>query len=126
MNYAPHITNAVRAKLFRQGGFRAVLLTKVEAKGTLVYDHILIVAAEDTGKPVLCVAAERVRMPPHLRSGSHVLGLFPGDGHVNMGASDEWADLERFSEKALAVAETHLGLASGWEEQVDSAGTVAP
>ena len=40
--------------------------------------------------------------------GDVILGVFPGDGHLNLGDSDEWSDRERFVERALTIAREHL------------------
>lgn len=47
---------------------------------------------------------------------SHFLGMFTGAQHVNQGASNDWADLERFTTRALTEAVTCLGL-SGTPER---------
>lgn len=111
MSYMPWIEGGwvvVRREL---GGYRAVLLTEPESPGGITYAHVLLVTATDTGDVVLAVASEKMSVAG---PGSHVLGLFPGDSHVNLGARDEWADLETFREKALLVAAEHLGLSGTW------------
>jgi len=47
---------------------------------------------------------------------SHFLGLFPGEGHVNMGAADEWAELDSFAAKALEVIAGQFSLSKPPEE----------
>ena len=66
----------------------------------------------------LCVASEKNRLHGKSFAGdgtmdvgeSHFLGVFPGDGHLNLGSSNDWADLDRFTAKALEVARQHLGV----------------
>jgi hypothetical protein len=41
---------------------------------------------------------------------SYFLGAFEGDGHLNMGASDDWSDAKKFFPKALALAADHFGV----------------
>lgn len=61
----------------------------------------------------LCVASEmtaevrglRERHPELFPKGNHpFLGVFSGEIHYNLGASSDWADLEKFTFKALDVA----------------------
>jgi hypothetical protein len=77
----------------------------------VLYLYTLAVHPKDGGPAVLYVASEynksdRPEDPD--REGSHFLGLFPGDGHVNLGLSDDWADLEKFAARAVEVARQRL------------------
>ena len=47
---------------------------------------------------------------------SHFLGLFPGEGHVNLGAADEWADMDKFAAKALEIIAEQFSLPKPPEE----------
>jgi hypothetical protein len=80
--------------------------------GTIKVAHSLAVHASADGSPRLYVAAElnRSYAPDREGSASHFLGLYPGEGHANLGASNEWADLAAFEARALQVARDHLGL----------------
>jgi hypothetical protein len=42
--------------------------------------------------------------------GSHCLCVFDDRGHYNLGYSDEWADLERFTGTALTIAAKRLSV----------------
>ncbi len=110
MSYAPLIASAQPVRGYELGEYRAVLLGDVESAGMVRYAHILAVY-DPTGEPCLYVAAEVNGLAASLGGGSHFLGVFPGDAHLNLGASDEWADRERFARKALEVAKQHLGIA---------------
>jgi hypothetical protein len=64
-----------------------------------------------TGRPCFAVASEvnRVASPDSERS--HFLGVFPGEPqHINLGASHDWADIERFANKALEIIAEHFSL----------------
>jgi hypothetical protein len=111
MNYLPWTEGGVVVAERELGGYRAVLLTEPESPGGITYAHVLLVTAAGSDAPVLAVASEVMATPG---PGSHVLGLFPGDGHVNLGASDEWADLKAFDAEAHRVATGHLGLMGTW------------
>ena len=105
---------------FRLGPCTAELLTDLVSTGLVQYEHVLRVASPDTGETLLWVASERNASwdPSDVEGtlGSHFLGVFPGDGHRNLGASCDWADLERFTARALEVAREQLGIEEEAEE----------
>lgn len=113
MEYAPPISGGRLVRQHALSGFRADLLTDIRSHGLMQYEHVLTVLGAESDAPVIVVASERSVAGP--AGGSHVLGLFPGSGHVNFGESDEWADLETFEQAALGVAAEHLGLSGEWE-----------
>jgi hypothetical protein len=69
-----------------------------------------------TGRPCLAVAAEVNRMATPGSGRSHFLGLFPGEGHVNLGAADDWAEMDRFAAKALEIVAEQFSLSKPPEE----------
>ena len=111
MNYVPWTEGGVVVAERELGGFRAVLLTEVESPGGIKYAHMLLVTAAGADAPVLAVASEKMATGG---PGSHVLGLFPGNGHVNLGVNDEWADLRAFDVESHRIAAEHLGLSGVW------------
>ena len=111
MNYVPWTEGGVVVAERELGGFRTALLTEVESPGGIKYAHVLFVTTAGSDVPVLAVASERMATPGR---GSHALGLFPGNGHVNLGASDEWANLRAFDAEAHRVAAENLGLSGVW------------
>lgn len=92
------------------------MLTEVQSLGSVEYLYVMPVFKVPENTLCLCVAAEKNRM--HGRKlpgdgtfdpgGSHFLGLFPGQGHLNFGSSNDWADLDKFTAKALDLARGHL------------------
>lgn len=84
-----------------------ILYGNVKSAGRMQYEYLFVVYGKDDGKPVLIVSSERNMMP--FDGGSHVLGLFDGNGHANLGFSDDWSDLEKFFPKALEIVEKKLG-----------------
>jgi hypothetical protein len=70
-----------------------------------------------TGRPCFAVAAEVNRLASPDSGRSLFLGVFPGEPrHINLGASDDWADLEKFADKALEVIVEHFSLSKAPEE----------
>lgn len=111
MSYLPVVEGGRTVGLYEHSGFRAVLRTDLLSPGFITYAHVLFVTGLGSWEPVLAVASEVCAVSG---SGTHVLGLFPGNGHANLGMGDEWADLATFREKALDVAGEHLGLVGSW------------
>ena len=111
MEYEPLVSGGRTVGRYNLGGFRALLLTDVQSDGKITYEHVLFVMRSSALAPVLAVTSEVAAVGGH---GSHVLGLFPGNGHVNLGTRDEWANLSAFESKALDVAAQHLGLDGAW------------
>lgn len=110
MNYAPVIGDATPVKRIplATGKHTAVLLDNIESKGSVEYRFILAVFDDETREPCLFVASEVNAMAEKLQGSSHFLGLFPGDGHANLGSSDDWADIGKFEEAAVELAIQHL------------------
>lgn len=111
MEYAPLVSGGRIAGRYSLSGFRALLVTDVLSDGMITYKHVLFVMPPATVAPVLAVTSEVAAVSGN---GSHVLGLFPGNGHVNLGMRDEWENLSAFKSKALDVAAQHLDLNGTW------------
>ena len=91
MNYAPRIASAEPLAHYDVNGREAVLLGNIVSAGMVEYLYVLVVF-DTNEEPCLFVASEVNSQQEVLGGGSHFLGVFPGDGHLNFGDSDEWAD----------------------------------
>lgn len=116
MPYFPAIRAARPRRQYRFGGFEAVLLDRVESGHRFIeYHFILLVRTLPAGDVRLAVASEfgsdETRENPFL-------GVFPGEGHENLGRSIDWRTLERFEARALRIAFERLGLRSDVPIQV--------
>ena len=110
MNYAPRVGKMNRAAVGPLGpAHTALLFDGIESAGLVKYAFLVLVFDDQTRQPVCFVASEE-NAGAAFGGGSHVLGLFPGDGHMNLGSSDDWADAAKFFPKAIAVAAGQLGL----------------
>ncbi len=111
-----------------------MLCTDCVTNQQIEYSHVLFVVRAPAKEPNFAVAAEVNTMAAMGREivdrmraegkgeqevaataamvGSHYLGVFPGDGHRNLGASDDWADLEKFSGRALEVVAAEFAITS--------------
>ena len=116
--YWPVVRGGEPGQRFRFGNYIATLLTDLESPGKIDYLYVMCVFEAPDDELCLCIASEKnARYEPGTagddagdRGESHFLGLFPGQGHVNMGSSNDWADLEKFTVRALEAARQHLGV----------------
>lgn len=126
MVYLPRLTDArfVKMYFFRHpqlGPCSCVLVTDCKSGEGPQYSHVMYVYEKGdfiTGRPSLAVASEVNRIARPGSGRSHFLGVFrgPPPKHENLGASDDWADLEKFSRHALEVVAQHFGLPKPPEE----------
>lgn len=114
MRYAPAVESFNRVGGAPFGPGRTVLfLDQIKASGPIRYAFLLGVFENETETPLYFVASEVNTMAATLGGGSHFLGVFDGTGHANRGASDDWADPEKFFPEALRIAAEHFGITPG-------------
>lgn len=102
MKYAPAIKAAKPRQRFQIGSRSAVLLGDIEPAGSVEYRFIMAVF-DESERPCYFVASEVNSMAKSFGGGSHFLGLFYGEGHVNCGSSDDWGDEGKFTAEALRI-----------------------
>jgi hypothetical protein len=112
MTYMPHIVSATPKKKFTFGTRTAVLFCNIISAGQIKYHLIMAVFEEDSDTPCYAVASEENAFAKVFGGGSHIIGLFPGEVHVNLGDSDDWADEDKFSAEALKLIANKFGPAS--------------
>ena len=61
------------------------------------------------GIPFFYVAAEENDLATVLGGGSHYLCSYLGGEHWNHGASDDWADAKKFTDRALELYDKEFG-----------------
>jgi hypothetical protein len=116
--YLPAIKDAQREAVYRVGPYFAIVLTDCVSEGDIDYKHAIFVYLPDphAERPqwVMAVAAEISDMVRDLHKDDpnppYFLGVFPGTGHQNLGASPDWADLEKFTARGLEVVAEHLNV----------------
>ena len=104
--YYPKLSQARVVRRYQAGDRFALLLTDCESSQTIQYIHALFVY-RTSDFPCFAVACESSRQVPE----SRLLGVFPGDGHQNLGHDLKWGDLDQFASKAIALAAERLGSA---------------
>jgi hypothetical protein len=109
IEYAPSITKAKTLQVFVAGDYLALLLGKIKSEGPVEYLYVLSVFRAEDNELCLCVASEKNNVPLE-GAGAHFLGVFRGTSHENLGLSDDWADREKFTAKALSIAKERLGI----------------
>lgn len=110
MNYYPLIQSANQVAAGPLGEkHTAVFFDTIISVGNMQYTFILAVYDNATNKPCYFVASEVNALAAKFGGGSHFLGVFPGDGHMNLGDSNDWADAKKFLPKALELAARQFG-----------------
>jgi hypothetical protein len=109
MKYRPAIKTAKPMKTFLVDNHIAVLLGDIEAEGYIQYHFALVVLDNETLEPCCFVTSEVNALAQEQGSGdSHFLCAFDGEGHINYGSSNDWADIEKFTQAALKKANSLL------------------
>jgi hypothetical protein len=98
------------SKQFHTSKLRIVFLfgSGLSSLGSIEYTYLLGVFDTKTEQPVYFVASEISSTAKAFGGGSHFLGVFDGEGHSNLGSSDDWADSESFFAKATALVEARF------------------
>jgi hypothetical protein len=106
--YAPSIVSAKSVMCYDLGLYFGVLFKDIVSAGFIEYLYVLSVGPKDRGPICLYVTSEKNMMDGRFgagkRVGSHFLCSFKNNAHSNHGASDDWADLDKFETRAVAMA----------------------
>lgn len=109
----PRFRDARHVDSYFIGTLLAVLFTECETIDGVDYEHVLYVYQPDPRKPPApgesppCVMMISAAANDDPVEGSHMLSIHNGEiEHV--AASDQWADLETFTEKALNLVKEHF------------------
>lgn len=108
--YFPAITNARWVKRYQIGAYQALVGTDCDSIGLVGYFHVMYVYEGNEGQPCLAVASEYAREMSS--NDAPFFCLFFGGTHFNKGASQEYKDLEIFTQKALETIIQPLELVS--------------
>jgi hypothetical protein len=85
----------------RIGPFNACLQKNLRVqRGPVHYEYVLAAIDRRIKKITFFITSER---NTETVGGSHVLSMFIDDNHVNFGASDDWADLDKFEAASLKL-----------------------
>ena len=97
-------------RCYKLGPYRANLLGRIESASLTDCLYVLAVFWEEATEPCLVATSEVNAQCWNIGGGSHFLCVSYQDVHRNMGASDDWANVEKFTSKALSLAAAELGV----------------
>ncbi len=108
---APQMLYAEKKKDFDiGGGYKAILFHKIESSDDNKYEYILAVHSIETEHIRLFVTSTVNEKGSEPEGNSHILGIFPGSGYENLGASNDWGDVNKFRNEAVRVTIERLGI----------------
>ncbi len=111
---APQMLYAEKEKDFDiGGGYKAILFHKIESADDNEYEYILAVHSFETEHIGLFVTSIVNEKGSESAGDSHILGIFPGSGYENLGASNDWGDINKFRNEAVKVTVERLGITLG-------------
>ncbi len=84
------------------GKYRVVVVTECVSAGLIQYAHAALVLDSKEPRPIYAVASEVNALATATGGGSHFLCVYD-DRHGNYGSSDDWGDLEKFTQEALRL-----------------------
>lgn len=84
------------------GEYRVIVVTECVSAGLIKYAHAAVVEDPKDHGPIYAVASEVNARATVTGGGSHFLCVYD-DGHGNYGSSDDWGDLEKFTQEALRL-----------------------
>ena len=105
--YFPQVKSGRLVEQYQLGDYVGMVITDCSSESLVHYEHILFMFRSGEENPCYAVAAEMSEAAATVTDGLF-LGVFPGAGHVNLGVSADWRDLEKFTAKALELAVSHI------------------
>jgi hypothetical protein len=102
MQYAPLLESSNPIKEYKVGDYKVTLYDNIISRGPVKYLYMMV--ALDENEEILAYVMSEVNpMAKRFGGGSHFLGVFNENGHINEGGSDDWADEEKFTARALEI-----------------------
>jgi hypothetical protein len=98
--YPLRLTKANTVSRQKIGSYEVVILTNCQGGGVVQYAHAAVVYSADSQYPIFAVASEVNARAEEISGGSHFFCTYD-DRHNNYGCSDDWGDLEKFTQAAL-------------------------
>jgi hypothetical protein len=115
---APPVVSAKPKWVYDLGNHLGIFFVDNVAMGPVTYLYVLTVGPRNGGAISFYITCEKNMLHGLTpgSGGSHCLCVFENDEHRNFGASDDWADADRFEARALDMACERLGFP---RQQVD-------
>ncbi|HVU14265.1 MAG TPA: hypothetical protein VHD90_23460 [Phototrophicaceae bacterium] len=108
--YAPVLKNFRPAYRYRVGDLMLLVVTDCESVGLIHYRHVLYAFRINEPQPIFAVAAEINSISAQTHPDRLFLGVFPGSAHENLGMSPDWADLDKFTARAIQIVQERFGI----------------
>jgi hypothetical protein len=119
--YLPVLKTAHTHARYKLGPYVALVLTDCQSAGVIQYRYVVVVLKPGDSQPCFAVTAESSEaIQPQPGTRGYFLGVFPGSGHLNMGLSEDWGDLEKFTAKALDIIAAHLNVSDAPVKLMDT------
>ena len=109
MKTKPRIQTALPRRRYRLGEFSVTILGDVESADSRSYRYVLAVVREGEPEPGMYLTCEP-NPPGSGVEGAFAMRLILQDGAQYVSGSDEWRDLEAFSQDGLRITQRVLGL----------------
>jgi hypothetical protein len=111
--YAPTILLTTQYQSYDFAQHIGVLHTDIIAREKIRYRYIFELRLKETKSALLYVTSEQNAMYGVFGSdltsdGSHFLCMFRGGLHYNFGDSNDWADIDKFEARAIAIIAEQL------------------
>lgn len=103
----PGIVTAIPKRRYRLGEFSLAVLGEIESNDNRNYRYIMAVVQGDDPEPGLYLTAESSRETGHNR---YDMRLVMRDGEDIIGSSEDWHDVEVFTEEAIGIVSQILKL----------------
>lgn len=103
MKYAPRMLYGERKSESKMGRFTAILWHRIETDGDVLYDYIMAVHETRTDMACLFITSQYDPASRDYEEGQCSLCVFDDDGQEDLGASADWADEEKFRNRALQI-----------------------
>jgi len=110
MSDFPVIRTAIPQRRYQAGDYQATLLSEIDSGDGVDYRFILAFVEQGQNRPSFFVCCERNR-PPNPEGGAWRMRIVNSAMSEILDASDEWRNLEAFTNDALEVAAQALGFA---------------
>ena len=110
MSGFPVIKTAIPVRRYRLGEYDVTVLGDVESGDGVDYRYILAFVPPGQGQPSLYVCCEKNRRTA-AGAGSHRIRVVNSVMSDVLGSSDDWRDLDRFSEEGLSIGASMLSIA---------------
>ena len=107
--YAPAILFATEHRYYEFGQYVGVLYTDIIAAGKIRYRYMFAIRSKESQSIFLHITSELNTTYGLFGrgvagEGTHFLCMFRDSLHHNFGDSNDWADIEKFEARAMAIA----------------------